>query len=348
MRNLFYSLCFLLTFTNAFAGDINGFKVDKMDDKAHIGLFMAFSGVDSKYEDDNVVVEIYNEALWLTNKTNRSIYLDMAQCFAYYNDESQSLYVPDASDKKKGKNVITETQLKVIAPNSIEPICGLGSYIAGTYSAYEGKDVRIVTEYTAMFMNIVDELRIDLEENNKNSSTKHLTEDESFIKLKAALAYSFNKDFEGAVPVVVSSWLSDVSLAKYFTLLPPQLEKKKSLSARTVKPAMVCVGAESPFEYDTEKSPIMSYDITINLKKGRFTLGKIVITEVKTNFFRILGSVYTAGLISPVTKANKNQFNQMVINWVGNEIDFSKIKDNEEGIAQFGKKGNIKVVKNVY
>ena len=227
MRKMLLLLCILAMCTNMFAGDVNGFKVDKMDEKAHIGLFMAFSGVDSKYEDDNVVVEIYNEALWIKNKTNRTLYLDLAQCFAYYNDDPQSLYVQD--EKKKGKDIVTETQLRTIAPNSLEPLCGLGSYVAGTYSAYEGKDVRVVNEYTAMFMNIVDELRVDLEEGNKNSSTKHLTENESFIKLKAAIAYSFDKESKDAVPVVVSSWLSDITLAKYFTLLPPQQEKQKSL-----------------------------------------------------------------------------------------------------------------------
>lgn len=346
MKKLLFSLCMYLICTNVMAEEINGFEVGKMDKQGHIGLFMAFSGVDSKYEDENAIVEIYNEALWITNKTNRTIYLDLAQCFAYYNDDAQSLYVPD--DKKKNKDVVTETQLRTIAPNSTEPLCGLGSYVAGTYSAYDGKDVHVVNDNTAKFMNIVDELRVELESENKNSATKHLTEDESFINLKAAIAYSFDKESKDAIPVVVNTWLSHVTLAKYFTLLPPQLEKKKSLSARTVKPAMICASANSPFEYEDEKSPIMSYDITINLKKGRFTLSPVVITNEKTNFFRLIGSVYTMGLISPVTKANKNQFHQKVINWIGTDVDFTKIKDDKEGTVQFGKKGAIKEFKNVY
>lgn len=346
MKKLLFSLCMLIMCSSVLADEINGFNVKDMDKQAHVGLFMAFSGVDNKYEDEHTIVEIYNEALWITNKSNRTIYLDLAQCFAYYNDEAQSLYVPDKA--KKGNAVITETQLITIAPNSTEPLCGLGTTIMGNYSAYKGKDVRIVNEYTEKFMNVVDELRIELESGNKNSAAKHLTEDESFIRLKAAIAYSFDKDSKDAVPVVISSWLSDVILSKYYTLLPPQQEKTKSLSAKKVKPAMVCVAAERPFEYEEEKSPIMLYDININLKKGRFSLEPVVTTEVKTNVFRLIGSVYTMGLISPITKSNKNQFNQKVINWIGTNVDFTKIKDNKEGVVQFGKKGNITTIENVY
>ena len=215
MKNLLFTLCMLLMCTSTIADEINGFEVGKMDKQGHIGLFMAFSGVDSRYEDENAIVEIYNEALWITNKSNRTIYLDLAQCFAYYNDEAQSLYVPDKA--KKGNAVITETQLITIAPNSTEPLCGLGTTIMGNYSAYKGKDVRIVNEYTEKFMNVIDELRIELESGNRNSSSRHLTEDESFIRLKAAIAYSFDKESKDAVPVVISSWLSDVEVLHIIT-----------------------------------------------------------------------------------------------------------------------------------
>lgn len=328
-----------------FAGDISGFSIKKMDEKAHVGLFMGFSGVDSKFKNSDVEVEIYNEALWITNLTNKTVYLDLAQCFAYYNDDPQCLYVPDKA--RKGNTVITETQLINIAPGATKPLCGLGTQVGGVYSAYEGKDVRVVTEKTSIFMGIVDELRIQFEEGQLNCACKHLTEDESPIRLKAAIAYSFEKDCKDATPVVISTWLSDIVLAKYFTVLPAQQEKTKSLAAKKVLPARVCVTADTPFEYEEEKSPIMSYDIEIALKKGRFSLSPVVTREVKTNFLRILGSIYTAGLISPISVDNKNQFHDKVIQWLGPNVDFTKIEDDKKGSVTFGdKKSNPITVTN--
>ncbi|MBO4985287.1 MAG: hypothetical protein J6C87_06565 [Bacteroides sp.] len=344
MRKFLFSLCTLLMCTTAWADNINGFKVEKTDEKAHIGLFLAFSGVDSKYEDENVAVEIYREALWITNKSDRTIYLDLAQCFAYYNDDVVSLYIPD---KTKKKNIVTETQLINIAPKEDRMLCGLASLITGTYSAYVDKKEEYfhnITEYTEKFMSVVDELRIELENENKNSATKHLTEDEAFIKLKAAIAYSFDKEAKETTPVIVSNWVSDIILSKYYTLLPPPQQKTKSLSAKKINPAKICTTATSPFEYEEEKSPIMGYDINIDLKKGRFTLGQIIVTG---NNKDLEETKYYMGSITPVLKTGNTIFNQLVIEWLGTDVDFSKIKDDNKGFVQFGKDKVLKVT-NLY
>lgn len=337
-----------LVCTNVFSRKINGFELVETDSKAHVGLFLAFSGVDSKYEDDNVVVEIYNQLLWVTNKTDRTIYLDLAQCFVYYNDTSFCLYESD--EKKEGH--ITDTQLINIAPNDNKPIASLGGYIAGLYSSNNKElkkkeqkkyAVHFLTEDKINFMNIIDEMRMDLENTITNSTTRHLTENESFIRLKAAISYSFNKESKDGVndviPVVISSWVSDITLSKYYTLLPPPQEKVKSLAAKKINPALVCVPAVSPFEYDEEKSPIIGLDITIDLNKGQFVLDDLVVYSELDHYAgeKVVGRSYGKnGGNSNVYKIGKTVYNNLSIKWLGTDVDFSKIKDNKKGVATFG------------
>lgn len=343
MKKLLFTLATLiLAVGNMSASDENGFELS-MDEKAHVGLFFAFSGVDSKVEDENVIVEIYNQKLWITNKTDKTIYLDLAECFTYIYNEDRPLY--ETKTNKKGQAIVTEDQWLTIAPGQEEAVAYMGAGLGGTYSAYVGKKVRILNDITRKFMGIVDDMRKELErQGTGNSAVRHMTKDESFLTLKAAISYRFSRKEEKSTSIVVETWLSDLIMAKYFTLLPEQQKKERSLAAKEVLPAMICTGAESPFEYEEEKSPILSYDISINLKKGEFTLGEIVTRETKTNIFRIFASVYTMGLVSPITTKNKNQFNnKMVIKWLGNTVDFSKIKDDKEGSATFGKKDKVTV-----
>lgn len=348
MKKLLFMLCMFMVCTNVFSENINGFELTKTDTKARVGLFLAFSGVDSKYEDDNVVVEIYNQELWVINKTNRTIYLDLAQCFVYYNDASFCLYEPDEKDEDH----ITETQLINIAPKDSKAIAGLGGYIAGLYSsnnkglkkkARKKYNVHYLTEDKINFMNIIDEMRMELEGTRTNSTVRHLTENESFIRLKAAIAYSFNKEskdgVEDVVPVVISSWVSDIILSKYYTLLPPPQEKVKSLAAKKINPALVCVPADTPFEYDEEKSPIIGHDITIDLNKGQFVLDNLVVDQELGHYAgeKTVGRSYGKdGSGSYIYKIGKTIYNKLSIEWLGTNIDFSKIKDNKKGIATFG------------
>lgn len=336
MKRILFSLCLLLFIcTNTFAGN-NGFRIRKMDRKANIGLFMAFSGVDNKHEDDNVIAEIYNGHLWLTNKTNRTIYLDLAQCFTYFNERPNCLYVPE---KKRGKDVITETQLFTIAPNTTEPIAYLGAQLMGTYSAYEGEHVKDITDEVEKFMGIVDELRNEFEKKQCNSVSRHLTEDESFMKLKAAISYSFNREVEESTPIVVTTWLSDITLSKYYNLLPPPLQRKRNLAAKKARPILVCIAAHSPFEYENEKSPMFAFEININLTKGQFELTNPVQNDVESY------DLDQPGKVSQVTKSNT-----VILQWIGDDTDFSTIDDDVPGIVTFGesRKGNMKIVQNKY
>lgn len=345
MKRIYLLMLTILFIGNvsAYAGDDSGFDV-KMDDKAHIGLFLAFSGVDSKTEDDNVALEIYDQCVWLKNKTEKTLYLNLAECFIEIYGETQSLYLPDKTlkTKQKGKtsqDVVQEEQWFTVAPGKEESIAYIGTGYYGTYSAYEGKDVRVLNDVTREFMQAVDEMRIEIEK-GANSVTRHLTQDESFTRIKAMISYRFSSKQEDATSIAAETWLSDITLSKYYILFPPKQEKERSLAAKKVKPAMVCVSAKQPFEYDKEKSPIIGCDIKVKLKKGEFTLDYLPTSKITTNFFRLLSSVYTYGLISPIKDKNKNRFDKLVINWLGDSVDFSKIDDDDEGTATFGKKKN--------
>lgn len=48
-------------------------------------LILAYSQANSVYEDDNIKLEIYDEQLWATNKTKKTIFIDLAQCFSFHN-----------------------------------------------------------------------------------------------------------------------------------------------------------------------------------------------------------------------------------------------------------------------
>ena len=66
-------------------------------------LILAYSKANSVYEDDNIKLEIYNEQLWATNKTSKTIFIDLAQCFAIHNGSSKPFVATGQKDKKSKK-----------------------------------------------------------------------------------------------------------------------------------------------------------------------------------------------------------------------------------------------------
>ena len=62
-------------------------------------LILAYSQANSVYEDDNIKLEIYDEQLWAINKTSKTIFIDVAQCFVFHNGRSIPLK-GDANNKK--------------------------------------------------------------------------------------------------------------------------------------------------------------------------------------------------------------------------------------------------------
>ena len=70
----------VLSSISAFAGNITTYYRNV--------LVFAYSQANSVYEDDNIKLEIYNERLWATNKTTKTIFIDLAQCFAFHSKPS--------------------------------------------------------------------------------------------------------------------------------------------------------------------------------------------------------------------------------------------------------------------
>ena len=44
------------------------------------------------FEDDNIKLEIYNEQLWAVNKTKKTIFIDLSQCFMVHNGSSFPMF----------------------------------------------------------------------------------------------------------------------------------------------------------------------------------------------------------------------------------------------------------------
>ncbi len=67
-------------------------------------LVFAYSQANSVYEDENIKLEIYNEKLWATNKSSKTIFLDLSQCFVINNGASRPIYLNERKiDSKEGK-----------------------------------------------------------------------------------------------------------------------------------------------------------------------------------------------------------------------------------------------------
>ena len=57
-----------------------------------------YSNANSVYEDDNIKLEIYNEALWASNKTTKTMFIAVDQSFLIHNGSARPLW--DNSKKK--------------------------------------------------------------------------------------------------------------------------------------------------------------------------------------------------------------------------------------------------------
>ena len=98
-------------------------SADKIETEYRNALVLAYSQANSVYEDDNIKLEIYDEQLWAINKTSKTIFIDVAQCFVFHNGRSIPL-IGDANNKKgddkkaSKKGVSTkDDEYITIAPN---------------------------------------------------------------------------------------------------------------------------------------------------------------------------------------------------------------------------------------
>lgn len=81
-------------------------------------LIFAYSQANSVFEDDNIRLEIYNEQLWAKNKTKKTIFIDLSQCFMVHNGSSFPLFDKKQDERhasKKGKTTSIDEFITITA-----------------------------------------------------------------------------------------------------------------------------------------------------------------------------------------------------------------------------------------
>ena len=95
---------------------------DNIKTNFRTALVMAYSPANSVYEDDNIKLEIYDEKLWATNKTEKTIFLDLSQCFLTHNESSYPMFTKHQDEKKASRKGSSTSIDEFI---SIAPAVGL-------------------------------------------------------------------------------------------------------------------------------------------------------------------------------------------------------------------------------
>lgn len=305
-------------------------------------LILAYSQANSVYEDDNIKLEIYNEQLWATNKTTKTIFIDLAQSFAFHNGSSMPLF--DSSEKKQGdkkaskKGVSTkDDEYITIAPsigaNQNETfICRMSTNIYGKYTTSETPSGDFTDYDKRLLLMIEDILNESLkgdakEKEYEGTVVRHFTEDESINNIGASIAYAFNKKAEEWTNVALTTWVCDVIFAPYYVEMPKDLKKKekRGFGIKETAPAIIHVKADSPFEFDEDKSPIIVCDWEGNYKKGTFELGSTWISKKKgLSVFSIIGAVFTYGTSLLLNSFNETAYKK-IIQFDGADSDWGKL-----------------------
>lgn len=267
-------------------------------------LVLAYSKVNSVFEDDNIKLEIYNEKLYATNKTSKTIFIDHAQCFQLHNGRAKQMFDDGEKnkindDKKASVNGISfaNSAYITIAPSSgVEAnptyIADLSLHLLREYGTTESSSEDF-TVYDKRFYTVIGDLVMEsLKGDSKGKNytgtvSRHLTEDESISTIGASIAYAFNKQSEEWNNISITTWVSDVIFAPFYLEFPKELTKKekRGFGVKETDPIKVHIKADSPFEFDQDKSPLIICDWEGNYKKGTFKL-----TSSRTNKIKVKDS----------------------------------------------------------
>ena len=327
---------FLFTFLCLIAG-VTAAKGVKTNYRS--ALIFAYSLVNSVYEDDNIKLEIYNEQLYATNKTKKTIFIDLSQCFLVNNGSSYPMWSRQQNEKQASKAGIAVDEYLTIAPATGTKqnetfICNMSMRIYGKYSSAESPSEDF-SEYDKRLLNIVSELATEsLNADPKGKQylgtvTRHLTEDESVNNIGASIAYAFNKKSENWTSVAISTWVSDIIFAPYYVEIPEDLSKKekKGFGAKETSPAIIHLKANSPFEFNEDKSPIIVCDWEGNFNKGTFKLRTTRVFKEKkpgfwANFFTLGYASAFANALNSVAESSYKS----IIRFEGSYADWGKMK----------------------
>ena len=303
-------------------------------------LILAYSQANSVYEDDNIKLEIYDEQLWATNKTTKTIFIDLAQCFAFHNGSSMPLFSNEEKkqgDKKASKLMFSTKDDAYItlapqmgAKQNPTKICYMSTRFYREYSTTESSSpYGDFTEYDKRFLDAVAKLVSEAqtgksEKDLKGTSSIHFTEDESINNIGASIAYAFNKKAEDWTTVSLTTWVCDMIFAPYYVEMPKDLTKKekRGFNAKETDPVLIHIRADIPFEFDEDKSPIIVFEWEGKFKKGTFSLNYTWVTKSKKlSAAKIIGAVFTAGL----TLVPDIELYKSVFKFDGNEADWGKM-----------------------
>lgn len=303
-------------------------------------LIFAYSPVNSVYEDENIKLEIYNEQLWATNKTKKTIFIDRSQCFLVHNGSSYPMWSAHQDEKDASKKGATTSidEFVTIAPamgskTNETHVCNLGNRLYGSYSSTESPSEDF-SEYDLRLLNIIGDLVNESQNADPKgkqylgASSRHLTEDESVNNIGASIAYAFSKRSEDWTSVTISTWVSDIIFAPYYVSQPKDLSKKEKqgFGVKETKPAVIHINADSPFEFVEDKSPIIVADWEGNFKKGTFELKPTRIPKVtKTmKFTAKLAKIQTLGLFDSLEPFSETYL-KSIIKFDGSSSDWGKM-----------------------
>lgn len=299
-------------------------------------LIFAYSPVNSVYEDENIKLEIYNEQLWVINKTTKTVFIDLSQCFLVNNGSSFPMWEKKQDEKRASKAAVSTSidEFISIAPSTGAKqnetfICNMSTRIFGKYSSTESPSSDF-SEYDKRLLNLIDELLAESKQADPKKkdylgcASRHLTEDESISNIGASIAYAFSKRAEEWTNVTVSTWVSDVIFAPYYVEIPDGLSKKekRGFGVKETSPAIIHAKADSPFEFEEDKSPIIVSDWMGNVKKGTFTLTTTKISKKGgAGFWAIMLTGGYAALFAPPSET----YYKSVIKFVGSQDDWGKM-----------------------
>lgn len=332
MKKLLFLLSLVLC-----AGSISAKNEKKIETDYRNALIFAYDRTNSIFEDENVRLEIYNQSLYVTNKTKKTLFIDLAQCFLNHNGSSRPLFAEDQDEKyasKKGKSSSIE-EFITIAPSTGTKqnstfICNMSAGVYGPYSTTE-TPWGDMTEYDKRLFELISEMIAESQEADPKGKecmgtvSRHLLEDESVHNIGASIAYAFNKRAEEWTNVSLSTWVSDVIFAPYYYVIPKDLKKKekRGFDVKETKPLEIHVRADSPFEFDQEKSPLIVADWVGNYKKGTFSLAYAGMRKAqKTGFW---ANLLTYGAAAYLAQLSADYYKSIIV-FEGPDADWGKMK----------------------
>lgn len=332
---------------------------DDLKTNYRTALVMAYSPTNSIFEDDNLKLQIYDENLYATNKTNKTIFIDLSQCFLMHNGSSYPMFNSQHQDEKKAskKNVSSSIDEFIsIAPSTGTRqnetfICNFSAGVGGKYTTTESPSGEF-TDYEERLLDLIGEMvneSIKVDPKGKQylgTSYRHLLEDESVNNIGASIAYAFNKRAEEWTPVTISTWVSDLYFAPYYVEMPEDIKKKdqKGFGVKKTDAAKIHIKADSPFEFDQDRCPIAVWDWTGDFKKGTFELNSTRISKKKgislgTALLGGLATLATGGVGAVFLTNPEETTYKSVINFNGENSEWGKMSYlNNKDLSQFNNK----------